>query len=1099
MPFRSRFGLMVLLAALLLLPLTSQYATTNRDLSGSAVRQEAPADDSGDTNNNEGSSDANSSESSDSDSESNNDESGGDSSDDTESSESGDTNEENEQQNAQEETTTNDNSSDNEETDDESVDSAEGESAEANTDDSSGEETNDAESSDEEGAGNESATDDESTDDESADDEVSDDENTEDEPSDGENADIEDTNSNDESSDDSSSDEDDSSGNNQPEATEEPDSSNSDSGSEVEDTAPESTEEPAPAPTTPEPAPEVTEEPDSVTTPSPESTEEPESAETPDPEATPEVEADESADLSITSVVCVPGTGVVFVITNNGGDMTDSRDYDIDDSGGSFQLDAGDHIEIEAGYGDPVLTSDEMEASLGSDCPAPGRIAGVVWNNRDGDATRAEDEPGIADVTVTLIQMDDENSEPIATETLEDGSYSFELLLDGTYQVTVDTEILPPRLLPSYDLDDTFDSQTVITIEGGAEVLADFGYTQEPPGAMSGLVWDDQNGDGLRNDDEPGMAGIQLILKQGDEEIASLTTDEAGQYAFAELIAGEYTLAVVNAPDDAQPTADSDDEPNGITVVGVRSGATTEDVNFGYLLKQPGAISGLVWADLNGDGEHNAGEPGLSAAIISLSDTEISVTSADDGTYVIDNLDEGDYTVTVDVSAWLDDYLPSASASTVVTVSASKTTEDINFSVLPRPVSLISGTVWADLNGDGLIDEDENGLSGLTINLNDGAGTTLEMTSTDETGAYSFGDLSDGLYIVSAAAVDGWLPSTEPVTAIQVEAGIDYAANFGYLPEPPASVAGVVWADLNGDGLFDEDESGLPNVEIALAETDSQSITTTTDENGAYDFSDLPAGTYILSVSAIPDDYQLTAAPESETITLAPGDTLQGLNYGYLLPPMSRISGVVWADTDGDGERNAEETGLSGITVNLLDANGDSVAQTTTGDDGTYAINDLRLGDYQLNLSDVPGGLSATYDPDGDLDSSTALSLTTDGVQADFGYQALSSSSISGLVWLETSNFGTRDNGEGGLAGAVVRLLDSDGSEINAVVIEAGGRFEFIDLEPGQYTLQVDTSTLPAKLFATYDRDGEPDFSTRISLRPGEDLRNVEFGIVGTF
>jgi hypothetical protein len=157
------------------------------------------------------------------------------------------------------------------------------------------------------------------------------------------------------------------------------------------------------------------------------------------------------------------------------------------------------------------------------------------------------------------------------------------------------------------------------------------------------------------------------------------------------------------------------------------------------------------------------------------------------------------------------------------------------------------------------------------------------------------------------------------------------------------------------------------------------------------------------------------------------------------------------------------------------------------------------LGEYTVSLSDVPGGLAATFDADGSLDGTTAVNVTEDGAQASFGYQALTSSSISGIVWLETGNFGTRDSGEKGLAGTTVRLLDSAGDEISAVILGADGRFEFAELEPGLYTLEVDASALPSKLFATYDRDGELDFKTTLSLRPGEALRDVEFGIVGTF
>jgi hypothetical protein len=838
MQFRSRFGLIVLIAALLLIPLAMRFATTELDLSGSALNQSLLTD-SGDNSGNEPSvqeadlaSEAENEESDSSDNQPVVDESVEDESTDDESAPENDSSEA--------ETTTAAESVEDEVTtvEDESTPEEDTTENESNGDDQSEVtvEANDG-----------SASGDESDDDSAEVTEEADDESTP-EP-----------------------------GNESPEATDEPVNNQPEATEEPGHNQPEATEETTPVET---PAPEVTEEPAIETT----------------VEVTAEATIEVTAEVQlpapgITSVACMSGTGVVFAITNSGGDMTEDREYAIDgEAAGSFRLNASESIEIQAGYGDPVLSSDDLEARLGSDCPAPGRIAGYVWENLNGDSTRDEVEPGIAGVVITLTTTGVEAAEPITALTLEDGGYSFELLLAGTYTVTVDTDTLPERLLPSYDLDGETDSQTNIIVEAGQATLADFGYT----------------------------------------------------------------------------------------------------------LELPGAISGMVWADLNGDGARDENEPGLGAAIISLGDRAIGVTTAEDGAYQLAELKAGDYTVSVDVSALLDGYLAPENPAVTITVVAGEITADVNFGILPRPVSVISGVTFTDLNGNGLVDADEPGLPGMNVSLSSGAGELLSTTTTDQTGAYTFSDLSAGLYLVAASIAGEPLPGIS--AEVNVEAGLDYTANFGFVP----SLTGTV-------------------------------------------------------------------------------------------------SGGVWADADGDGSRSAEESGLGGMNVILLNADGELIAEAVTADDGTYSLADVALGDYIVKLNDVPGGLAATFDPDGELDNQTAVTVTEAGAQADFGYQVMSSSVISGLVWLETGNFGTRDSGETGLARATVRLSDSDGNEIGAVTLQADGRFSFGELEPGLYTLQVDVTALPAQLFATVDPDGELDFSTTIVLRPGDELRDVEFGVVGTF
>lgn len=72
----------------------------------------------------------------------------------------------------------------------------------------------------------------------------------------------------------------------------------------------------------------------------------------------------------------------------------------------------------------------------------------------------------------------------------------------------------------------------------------------------------------------------------------------------------------------------------------------------------------------------------------------------------------------------------------------------------------------------------------------------------------------------------------------------------------------------------------------------------------------------------------------------------------------AKLGNYVWEDRDGDGIQGAGESGVNGVTVNLLDADGNLLATTTTGDDlstaqveqGFYQFSGVNAGQYQVQV-----------------------------------------------------------------------------------------------------------------------------------------------------
>jgi len=102
-----------------------------------------------------------------------------------------------------------------------------------------------------------------------------------------------------------------------------------------------------------------------------------------------------------------------------------------------------------------------------------------------------------------------------------------------------------------------------------------------PSGGISGTKWDDLNGDGRRDPEEPGLAGWRIFLDHnrngrydlGEREVI---TDSQGGYVIADLVPGTYTVAEQRQNGWAQIYPDG-----GTHTVTVVSGQTTPQIDFG--------------------------------------------------------------------------------------------------------------------------------------------------------------------------------------------------------------------------------------------------------------------------------------------------------------------------------------------------------------------------------------------------------------------------------------------------------------------------------------------------------------------------------------
>lgn len=341
------------------------------------------------------------------------------------------------------------------------------------------------------------------------------------------------------------------------------------------------------------------------------------------------------------------------------------------------------------------------------------------------------------------------------------------------------------------------------------------------------------------------------------------------------------------------------------------------------------------------------------------------------------------------------------------------------------PTGSIGDTVWADGNRNGIQDDGETGLAGVTVSLS-GAATGEVVTDAD--GRYQFGGLPAGHY---SATVGAGPAGTEPTTpgAVDVALGVgqDFAdADFGFAPivvEPVGSIGDAVWLDDNGNGWMDGSEVGLPGARVVLTH-DGATLDTVTNADGRYRFDGLDAGSYEVAVdmTTLPAGTALTTAPV-RTVELAAGATFLDADFGVgaaAVRATATIGDQVWMDANLNGVFDSGEGVLSGVTLTLKHMADGTTASAVSASNGKYLFVGLPAGDYEVRV------MTGTAPNNVALTTSGVYSVTLaegeTSLIADFGFAQA----------LPTTGFETADFG---IAGLVLLLI---GGAVLVLVRPAG-------------------------------------------------------------
>ncbi|MBT8212231.1 MAG: DUF11 domain-containing protein, partial [Acidimicrobiia bacterium] len=185
-------------------------------------------------------------------------------------------------------------------------------------------------------------------------------------------------------------------------------------------------------------------------------------------------------------------------------------------------------------------------------------------------------------------------------------------------------------------------------------------------------------------------SGVTFVSSTAGSESGGVITVPVGALA----VGAQSTFSVTVTVDDAgaftnaaEVTAADQDDVDSTPGDGQGDDYDTATVEATEVLAN-NSIGDFVWLDTDGDGVQDSGEPGIAGAVVTLTGSPtISTTTGSDGKYLFSALDDGTYSIAIDVSSVDDDYSLTTVGTYTISVSGGTTnlTADFGFAeVLPK-------------------------------------------------------------------------------------------------------------------------------------------------------------------------------------------------------------------------------------------------------------------------------------------------------------------------------------------------------------------------------------------------------------------------------
>ena len=527
--------------------------------------------------------------------------------------------------------------------------------------------------------------------------------------------------------------------------------------------------------------------------------------------------------------------------------------------------------------------------------------------------------------------------------TIKDNQDQTYTVTPGTYSVT---ETVPAGWSKTGDI-----CQDVVV--GAGETIY-CTLTNTKFGSISGMKWEDMDGDGIKEAGDNAISGWTIKLDKDADGTTdqTTTTDDNGNYFFGNLLPGTYkVLENTPSPWNVSHPSSGINYYNSITL---NAGDDLTDYDFGNY--KNGQIKGYKWEDIDGDGnkEANEGVPTNQWQIKLWK--EVNGVPVDQGSSVYTDPTTGAfnfgvspgtyYLSEVDQPGWTQTY-PTTELIGPITVTSGSISENNNFGNFKN----ISITTCKQDDRDGNITttNDRTNVKGWTMTLYDDAvqvGTT-QLTGLD--GCYTWTNLGPGNYSVTEESRSGWHNLN--------------SSSHGF--------GGIDSGDTSKSWTFINTRLGKVIVKkVMVGGTDSFDFTgdvngTISTNDGTIELNNVIPGDDKTSEESEKTGWNLTDISCEGGRSMGPGlidlanrrvifrvESGETITCTFTNTKYSSISGYKYADQDGLLTTPDDQDPVSGWKMKLFKFDGvryiDTNKSTTTDSNGYYIFDNLTSGLYRV-------------------------------------------------------------------------------------------------------------------------------------------------------
>lgn len=437
------------------------------------------------------------------------------------------------------------------------------------------------------------------------------------------------------------------------------------------------------------------------------------------------------------------------------------------------------------------------------------------------------------------------------------------------------------------------------------------------------------------------------------------------------------------------------------------------------------------------------------------------------GLYTFD-VPDGDYFLTYIETAWTQAATVAGSEVYAITLFTADNDVDPlsgvsgNFSVAGATVTdidlglyiatAIGDFVWEDTNGDGLSDG-EPGLANVNVTLLDGLGgaaldtdmNPVPATMSDGTGAYTFGNLPPGEYIVQfSLPTEGgldWRATTygnnppndfindsdaDPNNSLQSMTYTNFLNGNQYILYGDnidagffvvAKIGNMVFCDENGNGIDDDGVGGVDGIEVRLIDNNTGVTAIDADGNnhpilttmggGMYEFELVTPGDYIVEFSfpggggpSDPpfvftlqdqggnDDLDSDVNPmpggtqgQTPIIEVSSRDVDEETMWDAGVYQVINIFGTIWLEDDMNNMYDGE-MGPGGVFLEIFNADDDSKVDDAFTNAGEYEFIGLAPGNYYIAYNVAGTSLESATPCPGSNDAGDMVDNDDNGIDA---------------------------------------------------------------------------------------------------------------------